>query len=73
MPLTNEQIDIPKKTQEELLDERYGKGYSFGKKMQSGIPMPEPDEIPYTADDIIKKHPELYWDINGSLQRGKII
>lgn len=68
MPLTNEQINMPKKTQEELLDERYGKGYSFGKKMQSGIPMPKPDEK-YSEEQFLKDYPNLFIDEKGHVKR----
>lgn len=58
----------PKKTQEQLLDERYGKGYSFGKKMQSGIPMP--DESYDVGEYLVAKYPDLFCtNENGQVTR----
>lgn len=51
--------DISKEKEDQLLDEKYGKGYHIGKKMQSGEPMPEE---PYNMGEYLaSQHPDLYY------------
>ena len=54
--------------EEQLLNEKYGKGYHIGKKMQSGEPMPEePFDM---CEYLVSQHPDFYYiDENGQTKR----